>query len=142
MTNTTGTPDHKADTIPGLTTERIKSIVLLAVQLYSLIQTGLSLAGIAILPFTSYQVSTAITGVIALITGVYAWWRNNSITEAGYAGSQLTASIKNGSIAAVQGDSPAPDVTPVNDDASLYATDADGRIVTDTVTGTPVINVE
>ena len=70
MANTKGVADHKAantTTIPGLTVERTKSIVLLLVQLFSVVQTGLSIAGISQLPFTSDQVSTAITGVIAVI---------------------------------------------------------------------------
>ena len=46
--------------------ERTKAIVLLIVQLFSVAQTGLSIAGISQLPFTSDQVSTAITGVIAV----------------------------------------------------------------------------
>ena len=50
MANTVGVADHKAantTTIPGLTVERTKSIVLLLVQLFSVVQTGLSIAGIS-----------------------------------------------------------------------------------------------
>ena len=50
MANTKGVADHKAantTTIPGLTVERTKSIVLLLVQLFSVVQTGLSIAGIS-----------------------------------------------------------------------------------------------
>ena len=68
MANTKGVADHKAantTTIPGLTVERTKSIVLLLVQLFSVVQTGLSIAGIS-------QVSTAITGVIAVIVSIYS----------------------------------------------------------------------
>ena len=53
MANTVGVADHKAantTTIPGLTVERTKSIVLLLVQLFSVVQTGLSIAGISQLP--------------------------------------------------------------------------------------------
>lgn len=144
MVNTTGVADHRTATatIPGLTQERVKAVVLLLVQLYSVVQTGLSLAGIAALPFTSDQVSTAITGVIAVATSIWAWWRNNSITEAGYAGRQLTAGIKNGSVAAVQGTTPAPDTTDALSDESLYARDGNGDVVLDELTGTPVITVE
>lgn len=55
MANTKGVADHKAanTNIPGLTAERTKSIVLLLVQLFSVVQTGLSIAGISQLPFTS-----------------------------------------------------------------------------------------
>ena len=93
MANTTGVADHKATgpAIPGLTVERTKAIILLIVQLFSVAQTGLSIAGISQLPFTTDQVSTAITGVIA---SVYAWWRNNNLTGAAVQGQQLTNAIK------------------------------------------------
>ena len=97
MANTTGVADHKAantTTIPGLTVERTKSIVLLLVQLFSVVQTGLSIAGISQLPFTSDQVSTAITGVIAVIASVYAWWRNNNVTSAAVQGQQVVNAVK------------------------------------------------
>ncbi|WP_368102597.1 phage holin, partial [Bifidobacterium bifidum] len=88
MANTTGVADHKATgpAIPGLTVERTKAIILLIVQLFSVAQTGLSIAGISQLPFTTDQVSTAITGVIAVIASVYAWWRNNNLTGAAVQG--------------------------------------------------------
>ena len=93
MANTKGVADHKAanTNIPGLTAERTKSIVLLLVQLFSVVQTGLSIAGISQLPFTSDQVSTAITAVIA---SVYAWWRNNNVTSAAVQGQQVVNAVK------------------------------------------------
>ena len=96
MANTTGVADHKATgpAIPGLTVERTKAIILLIVQLFSVAQTGLSIAGISQLPFTTDQVSTAITGVIAVIASVYAWWRNNNLTGAAVQGQQLTDALK------------------------------------------------
>lgn len=119
MANTGGVADHKAantTTIPGLTVERTKSIVLLLVQLFSVVQTGLSIAGISQLPFTSDQVSTAITGVIAVIASIYSWWRNNNVTEAAVQGQQLTTAIKNGTIAATQGTSLPPETTGLTHD--------------------------
>ena len=97
MANTVGVADHKAantTTIPGLTVERTKSIVLLIVQLFSVVQTGLSIAGISQLPFTSDQVSTAITGVIAVIVSIYSWWRNNNVTSAAVQGQQVVNAVK------------------------------------------------
>lgn len=119
MANTVGVADHKAantTTIPGLTVERTKSIVLLLVQLFSVVQTGLSIAGISQLPFTSDQVSTAITGVIAVIASIYSWWRNNNVTEAAVQGQQLTTAIKHGTIAATQGTSLPPETTGLTHD--------------------------
>lgn len=96
MANTTGVADHKATgpAIPGLTVERTKAIILLIVQLFSVAQTGLSIAGISQLPFTTDQVSTAITGVIAVIASVYAWWRNNNVTSAAVQGQQVVNAVK------------------------------------------------
>lgn len=135
---TKGKADHKAasPTIPGLTAERVKAIALLIVQLYSIAQTGLSLAGISQLPFTTDQVSTAITGVIAVIASVWAWWRNNNVTGAAVQGQQLTRALKNGQLNTVATPAAAtPDIT------SLYATDKDGDTVLDPITGTPVISI-
>ncbi|KFI97795.1 phage holin [Bifidobacterium stellenboschense] len=98
MSNTIGAADHKATdtttTIPGLTAERTKSIMLLLVQLFSVLQTGLSIAGVAALPFTTDQVSTAITGVIAVVSSVWAWWRNNNMTGAAMQGQQIVDAVK------------------------------------------------
>lgn len=79
-----------------LTQERAKAIALLVVQLFSVIQTGLSLAGVSQLPFTSDQVSAAIMGVIAVITSVWAWWRNNNMTAAAVAGQRVVDRVKTG----------------------------------------------
>ncbi|PLS24197.1 hypothetical protein BLI708_08710 [Bifidobacterium imperatoris] len=99
MANIAGVADHKAantttTTIPGLTLERTKSIVLLLVQLFSVLQTGLSIAGVAALPFTTDQVSTAITGVIAVVSSVWSWWRNNNMTGAAVQGQQVVDAVK------------------------------------------------
>lgn len=97
MSNTIGAADHKAaatTTIPGLTAERTKSVMLLLVQLFSVLQTGLSIAGVAALPFTTDQVSTAITGVIAVVSSVWAWWRNNNMTGAAVQGQQVVDAVK------------------------------------------------
>lgn len=97
MANAIGTADHEAaqpDALPGLTVERTKAIVLLLVQLFSLVQTGLSIAGVSALPLTTDQVSTAITGVVAVVASIWAWWRNNNLTRAAVQGQQVTDAIR------------------------------------------------
>lgn len=143
MANTIGKADHAAGktTIPGLGVERTKAIVLLLVQLFSVVQTGLTLAGVSQLPFTTEEVSAAITGVIAVISSVWAWWRNNNVTTAAVQGEQLTRSIKTGSIAATQGTDAMPANTASAPIESLYAKDENGDTVLDEVTGTPVISM-
>lgn len=129
--------DHakKSTTNTTLTTERIKAITLLIVQLYSVIQTGLTLAGISELPFASDEVSAGITGAIAVLSSIYAWWRNNNVTKAALAGQALTNSIKNGQVAATQGTSLPDGMTTIveHDDAETVELDA--------ITGTPIIEV-
>lgn len=42
----------------------------------------------------SHMADDIITGVIAVIASVYAWWRNNNLTGAAVQGQQLTNAIK------------------------------------------------
>jgi SPP1 family holin len=131
MANTTGVADHKATgpAIPGLTVERTKAIILLIVQLFSVAQTGLSIAGISQLPFTTDQVSTAITGVIAVIASVYAWWRNNNLTGAAVQGQQLTDALK-ANIVATDTDATDTDATTGTAQAAYAVSDSRGADAT------------
>lgn len=131
MANISGVADHKATgpAIPGLTVERTKAIILLIVQLFSVAQTGLSIAGISQLPFTTDQVSTAITGVIAVIASVYAWWRNNNLTGAAVQGQQLTNAIK-ANIVATDTDATATDATTGTAQAAYAVSDSRGADAT------------
>lgn len=129
MANISGVADHKATgpAIPGLTVERTKAIILLIVQLFSVAQTGLSIAGISQLPFTTDQVSTAITGVIAVIASVYAWWRNNNLTGAAVQGQQLTDALKANIVAT---DTTATDATTGTAQAAYAVSDSRGADAT------------
>ena len=86
--------DHKETITSDLTVERVKSIALLAGQLFAAVQTALSIAGVTALPYTSDQVSAAVTGVITVGLSVWAWWRSNPVTEAGLTGAMVTRAIK------------------------------------------------
>lgn len=157
MANTQGKADHKAasPTTPGLTVERTKSIILLLVQLFSVTQTGLSIAGISQLPFTTDQVSTAITGVVAVVASIWAWWRNNNVTAAAVQGQAVTDAIKLAIRTGDAADQPAAtplDAAPSSDTQAATArqpvartaikTDANGDPVLDDITGTPIIETE
>lgn len=80
--------------VPSLASERAKAIVLLLVQLYALAQTGLTLAGVSQLPFTSDEVSAAITGLLAVASSVWSWWRNNNLTQEAVDGTRMTHALK------------------------------------------------
>lgn len=80
--------------LPGLTGERVKSVVTILVTLFSLVNAGLSLAGFNPLPFTNEQVSATLFAVIGVIGTVYGWWKNQNITSASLAGQQLVDALK------------------------------------------------
>lgn len=89
--------DHATKTntnLPGLTGERVKSVVTILVTLFSLANAGLSLAGFNPLPFTNEQVSATLFAVIGVIGTIYGWWKNQNITSASLAGQQLVDALK------------------------------------------------
>lgn len=108
-------------TLPGLTGERIKAIVALAVNLGSAISAGLALAGLNPLPFTDDQISAAVFAVITVASSIYNWWTHLTVTEAGYQGKQLTTAIKNGPLS--QGIAAAPEIDPLKVLAAAGDTD-------------------
>ncbi|KFI65881.1 phage holin [Bifidobacterium cuniculi] len=87
--------DHATPTTnTGIGKERAKAIATLAVSLYSMISAGCALAGINPLPFTTDQVSAGVFSILSVISVIYAWWKDQNITEAAAAGSVVTRSIK------------------------------------------------
>lgn len=98
--------DHAESTplLPGLTTERVKAIAALVVNLASTVSAGLALAGLNPLPFTSDEISAAVFTTITVISAVYNWWTHLTVTRAGYEGKMLTAAIKNASLKPVIAD--------------------------------------
>lgn len=138
--------DHAESTplLPGLTTERVKAIAALVVNLASTVSAGLALAGLNPLPFTSDEISAAVLATITVISAVYNWWTHLTVTKAGYEGKMLTAAIKNASLKPVVSD--ASQVKAATDTvdtlSSLYAKTTDGDTITDSVTGTPIIEVK
>lgn len=102
-TNTTATQNETAtgdaqrdpaEELPGMTAERVRSIVAVIVTTYALVQSILAARGINPLPFTSDQVSTAVFAVIGLAGSIYNWWTHNAVTIEAYKGKLLTQSLK------------------------------------------------
>ena len=62
-----------------LTTERIKSVGVLAASLVTTTNAALALAGINPLPFTDSQAGTAVSAVLAFAVTLWTWWRHNAI---------------------------------------------------------------
>lgn len=85
--------DH-ATPSTGIGKERAKAIATLIVSLYSMTSAGFALAGHNPLPFTTDQVSAGVFSVLSVLSVLYAWWKDQNLTEAAAAGSVVTRSIK------------------------------------------------
>lgn len=79
-----------------MTTNKISAgtIARTIILLLALINQCLSMAGVSPLPIEDEQVETIITTSWTVIAAVWAWWKNNSFTQAALAGDALKNEIK------------------------------------------------
>lgn len=79
-----------------MTTNKISAgtIARTIILLLALINQCLSMAGASPLPIEDEQVETIITTAGTVIAAVWAWWKNNSFTQAALAGDALKDEIK------------------------------------------------
>ncbi len=64
------------------------------ILLLALINQCLSRAGVSPLPIEDEQVETIITTAWTVIAAAWAWWKNNSFTQAALEGDKLMHSLK------------------------------------------------
>lgn len=62
--------------------ERSIALIRLLVPLYSLVNLTLLASGYTPLPFETNQIETALTALLGAGSLIYAWWKNNNLTEA------------------------------------------------------------
>ena len=74
-------------------TETIVRTVILAL---ALINQLLSATGHAVLPIQDEQVETLITTGATILASLWAWWKNNSFTQAAIAADNHLADMKGG----------------------------------------------
>ena len=74
-------------------TETIVRTVILAL---ALINQLLSATGHAVLPIQDEQVETLITTVATILASLWAWWKNNSFTQAAIAADNHLESMRGG----------------------------------------------
>lgn len=72
------------------------TIVRTVVLIVALINQGLSMAGINILPITDEQISEVITLVITISASLWSWWKNNSFTPNAIKADQYLTELKAG----------------------------------------------
>ena len=79
-----------------MTTNKISAdtIARTIILLLALINQCLSMAGVSPLPIEDEQVETVITTAWTVIAAIWAWWKNNSFTQAALAGDALKNEIK------------------------------------------------
>lgn len=77
-----------------LTTERIKSFGVLAASLVTTANAVLALIGWNPLPFTDSQAGAAVSLALSVAVDVWAWWRQNVVTESAAVGHDVTARHK------------------------------------------------
>ncbi|OAN15588.1 phage holin [Exiguobacterium undae] len=61
---------------------RRTALLRLVVPLYSLLNLTLLAFGYDPLPFETTEVETALTALVGAMTLIYAWWKNNNLTQA------------------------------------------------------------
>jgi len=70
------------------------TIIRTAILILGLLNAALAIFGKSPLPFDNAELTNAITVVWAVIASLWAWWKNNSFTQAALAGDQLKDDIK------------------------------------------------
>lgn len=60
----------------------------------ALVNQVLSICGKAVLPITDAQVEQVTSLIITIVTSVWSWWKNNSLTSAAIEADQLKDRLK------------------------------------------------
>ena len=80
------------------TTVKLGTIIRTVCLVLALVNQGLMLAGYSVLPITDEQVSELLTLGFTVVTSVWAWWKNNSFTEAAIVADEILHDIKSGEL--------------------------------------------
>lgn len=65
------------------------TIVRTAVLAFALVNQALEIAGYSPLPFRNEEVGQAVSAAITAAASIWAWWKNNSFTQAAIAADEL-----------------------------------------------------
>ena len=75
---------------------KASTIIRTVVLLLALVNQGLIIAGLNVLPITEDQVTEVLSLVFTIGASLWAWWKNNSFTEAAIKADELMAELKGG----------------------------------------------
>ena len=77
---------------------KLGTIIRTVCLVLALVNQGLMMAGHSVLPITDEQVNEFITLGATIVASVWAWWKNNSFTEAAIVADEFMHDIKNGTV--------------------------------------------
>lgn len=81
--------------LKGVTPEAVTNVFILLV---ALINAGLQMFGINILPIENQDISSIISTVFLIITALWNTWKNRNLTSASQIAQNITDAIKHGEI--------------------------------------------
>lgn len=64
----------------------------------ALVNQGLTMAGHAVLPINDEQVNQFVTLIATIVASVWAWWKNNSFTQAALTADEIMHDLKRGNV--------------------------------------------
>lgn len=73
---------------------KLDTIIRTIVLLLALANQALTIAGINVLPISDEQIRELVSLLFTVGSSLWAWWKNNSFTQAALAGDEVKNSIK------------------------------------------------
>jgi SPP1 family holin len=73
---------------------KTETIVRTVILIVALINQALTVAGKSLLPITDDQITEVITLVITIGASLWAWWKNNSFTQAAIEADKVKDQLK------------------------------------------------
>lgn len=75
---------------------KASTIIRTVVLVLALVNQGLTIAGLNVLPITEEQVTEVLSLVFTIAASLWAWWKNNSFTPAAIKADELMDELKGG----------------------------------------------
>lgn len=75
---------------------KLDTIIRTVCLVLALVNQGLTIAGYPLLPISDEQVSELLTLGFTVVTALWAWWKNNSFTQAALVADEIMHDIKSG----------------------------------------------
>ena len=73
---------------------KTETIIRTIILIVALINQGLTMAGVSLLPITDDQIAEVITLLITIGASLWSWWKNNSFTENALKADEILDSLK------------------------------------------------